>query len=99
MRETKKVNSMALVCPLDWPGFSLTNAKQVPEYAQSYAENFWKEFGYTERIDFGTVHSAAIAKTIWNRKTAKGNGLCLPVLFSLGEYDGVDNLLQSKPVK
>ena len=73
IREQGKANSLAIVCPLEWPGV-------VPPYAQSYAEEFWSVFGYTECIEFAKIDATKLAHKIWNYTIKTENGLCLPVL-------------------
>ena len=53
--ESQGVNSLALICPLEWTGIA-------PDYVQYYADAFWSAFGYSECQKFDAMAVIPIAE-------------------------------------
>jgi hypothetical protein len=58
LRSYYRVNFISVVCPIYWP------ASDLPDYAEEYAVNCWREIGYTATFKFNPANYETVADLI-----------------------------------
>lgn len=58
LRSYYRLNFISVVCPIYWP------ADNQPDYAEEYANNCWREIGYTATFKFNPTNYATVASLI-----------------------------------
>ena len=58
LRSYYRLNFISVMCPIYWP------AANLPEYAEEYAGNCWREVGYTASVKFNPANFGAVARII-----------------------------------
>lgn len=66
LRTYFRLNFISVMCPIYWPGSNL------PDYAEAYAGNCWREMGYTASVKFDPANFGAIARIITASPTVVG---------------------------